>query len=85
MVSSSILWLRTGDSWAVSTGSDGGLMDCVYFSISNYTSLGMGDIQPIWAGTVHRRVRGIDRPGADHLDRVIPVPGDAEDLGAAEE
>lgn len=28
-------------------GSDGNLLDCVYFSLSNYTSLGMGDIQPV--------------------------------------
>ncbi|MBX2868732.1 MAG: potassium channel family protein [Acidiferrobacterales bacterium] len=29
------------------TGLDsGGLVDCLYFSLSNYTSLGMGDIQP---------------------------------------
>lgn len=27
--------------------SGGTLMDCVYFSISNFTSLGMGDIQPL--------------------------------------
>jgi hypothetical protein len=29
------------------TGTGGSLMDCFYFSISNYTSLGMGDIQPL--------------------------------------
>ncbi len=28
------------------TNSTGSLTDCLYFSISNYTSLGMGDIQP---------------------------------------
>ncbi len=29
------------------TGADGALLDCVYFSISNFTSLGMGDLRPI--------------------------------------
>ena len=28
-------------------GAEGSLRDCVYFSISNFTSLGMGDLQPI--------------------------------------
>ncbi len=40
--------LKDSDLGALS-GADGSLMDCVYFSISNYTSLGMGDIQPLGA------------------------------------
>ena len=26
---------------------DGSLLDCVYFSFTNYTTLGIGDIQPL--------------------------------------
>ncbi len=41
--------------WYVSAGTlgqllgnfDGSLLDCVYFSFTNYTSLGYGDIEPI--------------------------------------
>ena len=37
-------WLDWGELTGNATGT---LMDCVYFSTSNYTSLGMGDIQPL--------------------------------------
>mgnify|MGYP001817675847 CR=1 FL=1 len=40
--------LRQSDTGSLN-GSDGSLIDCVYFSISNYTSLGMGDLQPLGA------------------------------------
>ncbi len=40
------LVLRDGSMGAL-VGAEGTLLDCVYFSISNFTSLGMGDLQPV--------------------------------------
>ncbi len=42
-----IFWLTTAPEMGALIGTDNGsLIDCLYFSLSNYTSLGMGDIQP---------------------------------------
>ncbi len=36
------------DGWGQLQGNfDGGLMDCVYFSFTTFTTLGFGDIQPL--------------------------------------
>ncbi len=39
--------LAVPDLGALTGLTDQGFLDCVYFSLSNYTSLGMGDIQPL--------------------------------------
>ena len=39
------LLLQVGGS-ALVGNFDGSLLDCIYFSFSNYTSLGYGDIEP---------------------------------------
>lgn len=39
------LLLQSGGS-ALGGNFDGSLLDCIYFSFSNYTSLGYGDIEP---------------------------------------
>jgi hypothetical protein len=38
--------LNYGDFGSLSGNFDGSLLDCVYFSFTNYTSLGYGDIEP---------------------------------------
>lgn len=41
-------WLiREGTYGALQRNFDGSLLDCVYFSFTSYTSLGLGDIEPI--------------------------------------
>ena len=36
-----------GDFGSLQGNFDGSLLDCVYFSFTNYTSLGYGDIEPL--------------------------------------
>ncbi len=38
--------LNYGDFGSLAGNFDGSLIDCVYFSFTNYTSLGYGDIEP---------------------------------------
>ncbi len=40
------LLVQSGEQGDLIGSADNSLGDCLYFSISNYTSLGMGDIQP---------------------------------------
>jgi len=40
------LLVKSGDLGSLIGANGFSLSDCLYFSISNYTSLGMGDIQP---------------------------------------
>lgn len=40
------LLVKSGDLGTLIGANGSSLSDCFYFSISNYTSLGMGDIQP---------------------------------------
>jgi hypothetical protein len=40
------LMLTCGDFGSLEGNFDGSLMDCVYFSITNYTTVGYGDIEP---------------------------------------
>ena len=40
------LMLSYGDFGSLEGNFDGSLMDCVYFSITNYTTVGYGDIEP---------------------------------------
>lgn len=40
--------LHHADGWGHLEGSfDGSLLDCVYFSFTNFTTLGYGDIEPV--------------------------------------
>lgn len=39
--------LNYGDFGSLQGNFDGRLIDCVYFSFTNYTSLGYGDIEPL--------------------------------------
>ena len=39
--------LNYGDFGSLVGNFDGSLIDCVYFSFTNYTSLGYGDIEPL--------------------------------------
>lgn len=39
--------LTWGDFGSLAGNFDGSLLDCSYFSFSNYTSLGYGDIEPL--------------------------------------
>ena len=39
--------LNYGDFGSLQGNFDGSLIDCVYFSFTNYTSLGYGDIEPL--------------------------------------
>lgn len=40
------LMIHYGDFGSLSGNFDGSLLDCVYFSFTNYTTLGYGDIAP---------------------------------------
>ncbi|ALP52281.1 hypothetical protein Tel_03490 [Candidatus Tenderia electrophaga] len=41
------LWLNEGDGFgAIAGGRAAGLAECIYFSFTNYTSLGYGDLVP---------------------------------------
>lgn len=41
------LMLSHGDFGALQGNFDGSFLDCVYFSFTTYTSLGVGDIEPL--------------------------------------
>lgn len=43
------LMLATGNFGSLEGNFDGSLVDCVYFSFTNYTTLGYGDIEPFGA------------------------------------
>lgn len=43
------LMLATGDFGNLQGNFNGSLLDCVYFSFTNYTTLGYGDIEPLGA------------------------------------
>ncbi|MEP5569745.1 MAG: potassium channel family protein [Halioglobus sp.] len=44
----SYYWMHHASGWGQLRGNfEGSLMDCVYFSFTTYTTLGMGDIEPI--------------------------------------
>lgn len=48
MFAISYFFIHHGDGWGHLQGNfDGTLLDCVYFSFTTYTTLGMGDIEPI--------------------------------------
>lgn len=41
------LLIQSGDFGLLQGNFDGSFLDCVYFSFTNYTTLGYGDIEPI--------------------------------------
>ena len=41
------LMINFGDFGSLQGNIDGSLLDCVYFSFTNYTTLGYGDIEPL--------------------------------------
>ena len=48
MFAASYYFIHHGDGWGHLQGNfDGNLLDCAYFSFTTYTTLGMGDIEPI--------------------------------------
>jgi hypothetical protein len=55
------------------------LLDCTYFSFTNYSTLGVSDVEPIGHIRFLVGLEALIRP--DHLDSLFHLSGDAESMG----